>query len=76
MARIQTATPGKLLGSIVKKQYGYVPGIAEVLWPDPPTAIGVSIIYNHLHLGKSSKMTRLHREMVATVVNGKIGGAP
>jgi hypothetical protein len=43
--------------------------------PDLTTAVGVGTIYNHLHLGKSSRMTRLQREMVATVVNGKIGGA-
>jgi hypothetical protein len=75
MARIQTATPGTLLRSIAKRQYGYVPGITQVVLPDLPTAVGVGIIYNHLHLGKSSRMTRLQREMVATVVNGKIGGA-
>jgi hypothetical protein len=76
VARIQTATPGRLLRSIAKRQYGYMPGIIEVVLPDLPTTIGVGMIYNHLHLGKSSKMTRLQREMIATVVNGKIGGAP
>jgi len=76
MARIQTAAPGRLLRRIAKSQYGYVPGIVQVLLPDLHTAVGVAIIYNHLHLGKSSRMTRLHREMIATVVNGKIGGAP
>jgi hypothetical protein len=53
-----------------------MPGIIEVVLPDLPTTIGVGMIYNHLHLGKSSRMTRLQREMIATVVNGKIGGAP
>jgi len=76
MARIQTSTPGRLLRSFAKRLYGYMPGITQVVLPDLPTAVGVGIIYNHLHLGKSSKMTRLQREMVATVVNGKIGGAP
>jgi hypothetical protein len=76
MARIQTTTPGSFLQSIVKRQYGYLPGITQVLLPDLPTAIGVGIIYSHLHLGKSSAITRLQREMIATVVNGKIGGAP
>jgi hypothetical protein len=76
LARIQTATPGRLLRSIVKRQYGYVPGIVEVVLPDLPTTVGLGILYNRLHLGKSSKMTRLQREMIATVVNGKIGGAP
>jgi hypothetical protein len=76
MARIQTSTPGRLLRSFAKRQYGYMPGITRVVLPDLPTAVGVGIIYNHLHLGKSSKMSRLQREMVGTVVNGKIGGAP
>ena len=38
--------------------------------------MGTAIVYNRLHLAKSSSMTRLQREMVATVVNGKVGGAP
>ena len=76
MARIQTGTPGRLLQRIAKKQYSYVPGIIQVLSPDLTTAIGAGIVYSHLHLGKSSKMTRLQREMIATVVNGRIGGAP
>ena len=29
MARIQTATPGRLLRSIAKRQYGYMPGITH-----------------------------------------------
>jgi hypothetical protein len=33
-------------------------------------------LYNYLHLRKSSPLTRLQREMLATVVNGLVGGAP
>jgi hypothetical protein len=33
-------------------------------------------IYNHLHIPKGSPLSRLQREMLATVVNGLIGGAP
>jgi hypothetical protein len=76
MARIQTATPGRLLQIIAKRLYGYIPGIIQVVLPDLTTTVAVGILYDHLHLGKSSKMTRLQREMIATVVNGKIGGAP
>ncbi len=65
-----------MLRRIVSSRYGYVPGIVQVTLPDLPTALGLSIIYDHLHLGKSSRMTRLQREMIATVVNGKLGGAP
>jgi len=53
-----------------------VPGIFQVLTPDLPTTLGAGIIYSHLHLGKSAMMTRLQGEMIATVVNGRIGGAP
>jgi hypothetical protein len=65
----------KLLLRYGKRQYGYQPGITQVLLPDLRVAMGGSILYSHLHLGKSSALTRLQREMVATVVNGKIGGA-
>ncbi len=33
-------------------------------------------LYNYLHMRKSSHLTRLQREMLATVVNGLVGGAP
>lgn len=75
MARIKTAAPGPLFRRMVESRYGYVPGILQVLWHDLRTAIGVQVIYSHLHLGRSSRLSRLQREMVATVVNGKIGGA-
>ena len=75
VARINTGTPPGALRRIAERQYGYVPGIAQVLWPDLRTTIGAGILYNHLHLGRSSRLTRLQREMLATVVNGKIGGA-
>lgn len=81
VTRIQTVSPETargvrgLLLRVGKRQYGYVPGVARVLLPDLRVALGVGILYRRLHLGKSSAMTRLQREMVATVVNGKIGGA-
>lgn len=76
MARIKTGLPGAAIRRIADRQYGFVPGITQVLWPDKRVTIGVGILYNHLHLGRRSRMTRLQREMIATVVNGKIGGAP
>lgn len=75
MARIKTATPGGILRRIAQATYGYMPGIVQVLWPDLQTTIGTGILYDHLHHGRSSRLTRLQREMIATVVNGKIGGA-
>jgi hypothetical protein len=82
MARIETVAPGEARGlrrlvlRLSKRDYGYVPGITRVLLPDLRVAFPTSIVYNHLQLRRSSPLTRLQREMLATVVNGKIGGAP
>jgi hypothetical protein len=56
--------------------WGAVPGIAKVLMPDLQVAIPVSWLYDYLHMRKGSPLSRLQREMLATVVNGLIGGAP
>jgi hypothetical protein len=83
MARILTTAPErtrglrKLLIWVNKRQYGgLVPGLAKVLLPDLNVAFPTVWLYNHLHMRKSSPLTRLQREMLATVVNGLIGGAP
>ena len=60
-----------------RTQYGgVVPGIFQILAVDLTVARPAGALYNHLHLGKSSPLSRLQREMLATVVNGKVGGAP
>jgi uncharacterized peroxidase-related enzyme len=62
---------------MTKRDYGgTVPGLFNIMAPDLNIAIPVSWIYNHLHMRKSSPLSRLQREMLATVVNGLIGGAP
>ncbi len=83
MARILTIEPEqtrglrKLLFWVNKRQYvGVVPGISKVLFPDLNVAFPTGWLYNYLHMRKSSPLTRLQREMLATVVNGLIGGAP
>ena len=48
----------------------------QVLAVDFRVAKPAGALYRHLHLGKSSALTRLQHEMLATVVNGKVGGAP
>jgi hypothetical protein len=59
-----------------RRQYGYVSGIIQIVLPDLTVARAANMMYKRLHLGKSSEMSRLQREMLATIVNGKIGGAP
>jgi hypothetical protein len=83
MAIIQTIAPERARGvralffGWVRRQYGgVVPGIFQVLAVDLRLAGPVGALYNFLHLRRSSALSRLQREMIATVVNGKVGGAP
>ncbi len=83
MANIRTIAPDRARGlrtlffRWVRGQYGgVVPGIFQILAVDLRVAGPAGMLYNYLHLGKSSGMSRLQREMLATVVNGKVGGAP
>ena len=83
MSNILTVAPERASGikkvffAWVKKQYGgIVPGVFQVLAVDIRVARSAGALYNYLHLRKSSPFSRLQREMVATVVNGKVGGAP
>ena len=83
MARIMTISPENVRGfrrlvfSMARRQYGgVVPGIAQILLTDMRLARPAMGLYNYLHLRKSSPLSRLQREMLATVVNGIIGGAP
>ena len=83
MANILTAVPDQVRG--VRKLFfrwargkygGVVPGVFQILAVDLRVAIPAGSLYRYLHLGKSSSLSRLQREMLATVVNGKLGGAP
>ncbi len=83
MTRILTINPKqtrglrKLLVWVNKRQYGgVVPGMSKIMFGDLNIAFPGGWLYNHLHMRKSSPLTRLQREMLATVVNGLIGGAP
>ena len=83
MANIMTIVPEQVRGirklffRFVRGQYGgVVPGVFQVLAVDLRVARAAGALYNHLHLRKTSSLSRLQREMLATVVNGKVGGAP
>jgi hypothetical protein len=60
---------------ISRRRYGLAPGIMRVFLTDLPTGILASLLYDRVNFGARS-VGALQREMVATVVNGKIGGAP
>jgi hypothetical protein len=83
MPNIMTVVPEQVRGlrklffRWVRGQYGgVVPGVFQVLAVDLRVARPAGSVYRHLHLRKSSPLSRLQREMLATVVNGKVGGAP
>jgi hypothetical protein len=67
----------KLVAWVNKRQYGgVVPGIYAILARDLQIALPTGWLYNHLHMRQGSPLTRLQREMLATVANGLVGGAP
>ena len=83
MARLLTAEPGTarglariLLRYLKWRQKGYIPGITRLALVDVRIALAMNTIYNRIQLRRDSPLTRLQREMLATVVNGVIGGAP
>ncbi len=57
-------------------EYGFIPGILKILVTDLEIAGHVKAIYAHLSLRPTSPFSRVQREMVATVVNGLVGGMP
>ena len=82
MQKITTIDPAKargirrLLFWRAKRNYGMVPGIFRILAVNLRVGRPAGTLYEYLHLRKKSPLSRLQREMLATVVNGKVGGAP
>jgi hypothetical protein len=83
VANIKTVVPEKASGirglffRWVRGQYGgVVPGVFQILAVNLRVAGPAGSLYRYLHLRRASPLTRLQREMLATVVNGKVGGAP
>ena len=66
----------RLLESLMVKRYGAVPGIARVQLVDLRLAYRMTRLFQHVYMGRRLALTVVQREMVATVVNGLIGGAP
>lgn len=64
-----------LVWFVTRRYGGFLPGVVRVMLPDLRLGLTVDTLYRYLHLRKSSPISRLQREMLATVVNGKIGGA-
>jgi hypothetical protein len=74
---VSPETPG-IRGRVLRmarRRIGLAPGIMRVLLTDLRVGLLANLLYLRVNGGARS-MTVLQREMLATVVNGKIGGAP
>jgi hypothetical protein len=65
-----------LLSVIGRQRGGFIPGIAQVLTADLQVGLPLAILYQYLNLRRGSPLSRVQREMIATMVNGLVGGAP
>ncbi len=68
--------PARRLAAVILRRVGFLPGIAAVLLPDLRLLWKVTSLFTYLHVRRSTRLSALQREMVATVVNGTVGGAP
>ena len=59
---------------LLRRRIGLAPGIMRVFLTDLHGGLLASLLWSRVNGARS--MTPLQREMVATIVNGKIGGAP
>jgi len=66
----------RLLEKVMVNRLGAVPGIARVQLADLRFAWLTTRLFQHIYMGRRVTLTVVQREMVATVVNGLIGGAP
>ena len=67
----------KLLARGIERFHGgFLPGIYRILLVDLQLLGAMGWLYKHLHLGDGSSLSATQKEMLATVVNGRIDGAP
>jgi uncharacterized peroxidase-related enzyme len=82
MSRILAVEVGSAEGPLraildkVLAERGYVGGTRRLLMVDPRIGQPAVQLYEYLHLREDSPLTRLQREMMATVVYGMIGARP
>jgi hypothetical protein len=66
----------RLLEALMVKRFGAIPGIARIQLADLRFAWRMTRLFQYVYMGRRLALTIVQREMVATVVNGLIGGAP
>lgn len=65
-----------LIERLIRKRLGGIPGMARIELADLRLAWLISRLLQHVYKPRRLTLTVVQREMVATVVNGLIGGAP
>ncbi len=74
-----SGVPGRvpaLIERLIHARFGGVPGMARIELADLRLGWLISRLLQHVYGRRQLALTVLQREMVATVVNGLIGGAP
>jgi hypothetical protein len=66
----------RLIEAAMERWSAGVPGMARIQLADLRLAWLTTRLFQHLHMRRTLALTVIQREMVATVVNGAIGGAP
>jgi hypothetical protein len=66
----------RVLEGLMERRLGGVPGMARIQLADLRLAWLMTRLFQHLAMRRTLALTAIQREMVATVVNGLIGGAP
>lgn len=82
-ARITTIDPENTTGfrklffwGLKRQTRGFIPGVFKIITVDLHVGIPMLWLVNYLGMRKSAPLSRVQQEMVATIVNGVIGGAP
>ncbi|MDQ2942216.1 MAG: hypothetical protein M3R21_00920 [Candidatus Dormibacteraeota bacterium] len=66
----------RLIEAAMERWSTGVPGMARIQLADLRLAWLMTRLFQHLHMRRTLALTVIQREMVATVVNGAIGGPP
>ena len=66
----------RLIDKLIRARLGGVPGIVRIQLADLRLFWLMTRLYQHVYGRRRLALTAVQREMVATVVNGLIGGAP
>ena len=83
MTRIMTVDPDQATGvrrllfwGLRRETGGFIPGVFKIILVDLRIGLPMTWLAGYLGMRASAPLSRVQQEMVATVVNGTIDGAP